>query len=698
MKRILIVDDVDQNLLFLEVLLKGNGFEVQSAHNGAEALEMARNVTPDLIVSDILMPVMDGYTLCREWTSDDRLKNVPFIFYTATYTGPKDESLGLKLGAVRFVIKPQEPDVLIGIVREVLADSRKSDPQAFTNQSVHSTEVSEEYEQALSRKLEKKVADLERSNQELARLIAERAGIEEELRQSERNYRTLFNCAGDAIFIGEPSGTFLEVNDVATERLGYSHTEFVAMTPKDIGAPIDSEEVRRHAETIQPDGRALFETVHIARDGKRIPTEVSARLIVYRGRQAILSIARDISARKHFEEERERLQEQLRMSQKMEAIGGLASGVAHDLNNLLTVILSNTELAMERAGEGDFPKDDLLAVKEAADRAAALTRQLLAFSRKQVMQPVPLNLNQIAVGVEKMLRRVLGENIDFVQALAPDLGVVCADPGQIEQVLMNLAVNARDAMPKGGKLTIETSNVDFSEQYAACHVAVKPGHYVQLAVTDTGCGMDARTKSRLFEPFFTTKEPGNGTGLGLSTVYGIVKQSGGNIWVYSEPGHGTTFKVYLPQALGATSTSIKPRTVPSRRTGTETILVVEDAEPLLKVARRGLEAAGYTVLTAAGGNEALLTYARYGSKIHLLVTDVVMPQMSGRTLVEELLKVQPTLKVLYMSGYPDNSILHHGVLPEATNYLGKPFTVADLTRKVREVLDSETIGPVDGHK
>jgi two-component system cell cycle sensor histidine kinase/response regulator CckA len=403
---------------------------------------------------------------------------------------------------------------------------------------------------------------------------------------------------------------------------------------------------------------------------------------------AVAHIVKDITASKQAEREREKLNEQLRASQRMEAIGSLAGGVAHDFNNLLSVILSYTGFALDGVRTGDPLRDDLGEVKNAAERAVALTRQLLAFSRKQVLQPVPLSLNQIAAGLEKMLRRILGEDIDLVQVLAPDLGLTLADPGQIEQVLMNLVVNARDSMPEGGKLTIETANVEIDEEYAARHVAVKPGSYVQLAVSDTGCGMDEQTKARLFEPFFTTKEKGKGTGLGLSTVYGIVKQSGGNIWVYSEPGKGTTFKIYLPRELSATTaTATKRPTVPRRTTGTETILVVEDEEALGKVARRTLDAAGYKVLTAADGDEALLQSAQHAGDIHLLLTDVVMPRMSGRALAQELSKTRPALKVLYMSGYTDNAIVHHGVLDRGTHFLGKPFTGADLTRKVREVLD-----------
>jgi len=331
----------------------------------------------------------------------------------------------------------------------------------------------------------------------------------------------------------------------------------------------------------------------------------------------------------------------------------------------------------------------------------ALTRQLLAFSRKQVLQPVVLNLNQIAAGVEKMLRRILGEDIDYVQVLAPDLGRVRADPGQIEQVLMNLVVNARDAMPEGGKLTIETSNVDLDEEYAARHVAVKPGPYVQLAVSDTGCGMDAKTQARIFEPFFTTKEKGKGTGLGLSTVYGIVKQSGGNIWVYSEPGQGTTFKVYLPRELSGSTTVTASRlaAVPSAPTATETILVVEDEEAVCNIAKQILCAASYTVLTAASPNDALLTCNAYQGEVHLLLTDVVMPQMSGRVLAERLVLARPGIKVLYMSGYTDEAIVHQGTLDPGTHFIAKPFSAADLTTKVREVLDSTIADPADdGHE
>ena len=392
-------------------------------------------------------------------------------------------------------------------------------------------------------------------------------------------------------------------------------------------------------------------------------------------------------SRVHAENERRKLEEQLRMSQKLEAIGGLAGGIAHDFNNLIGVILNCAGFALEGVAEDDSVRDDLIEIQKAGERAATLTRQLLAFSRKQLLQPVPLNLNEIARGIEMMLRRILGEDVEIAQLLADDLGLIRADPGQMEQVLMNLAVNARDAMPKGGKLTVETSNVVLDEPFATSHVSVVPGEYIRLAVSDTGAGMDEETMARVFEPFFTTKEQGRGTGLGLSTVYGIVKQSGGTIWVYSEPGQGTTFKVYLPRAQPLTE-SESPQGEPQRSMrGSETVLLVEDEDGLRRAATRSLVRAGYTVLSAAAGDEALRLAASHFGEIHLLLTDVVMPRMNGRQLSEAMVEMRPRIKILFMSGYTDHAIVHHGVIDAGTSFVGKPFTALELAAKVREVLD-----------
>ncbi len=389
----------------------------------------------------------------------------------------------------------------------------------------------------------------------------------------------------------------------------------------------------------------------------------------------------ELAEHKRIETEREKLEAQLREAQRMEAIGRLAGGIAHDFNNLLSVILCSTGFAIEESKDDDRIKDELREVEKAAERAAALTRQLLAFSRKQVLQPVELNLNRIVTGVEKMLSRILGEDIDYVQVLVPDLGVVLADPGQVEQVLMNLVVNARDAMPTGGKLTIETSNVDLDAEYAADHVAVEPGAYVLLAVTDTGCGMDEETKARIFEPFFTTKGLGKGTGLGLSTVYGIVKQSGGNIRVYSEPEHGTTFRIYLPRVETAVAVAPMVKAVVTSTRGTETVLVVEDEEAIRSITSRILGMSGYAVLTAATADEALLLCESRQGEIHLLLTDVVMPQMGGRGLAERVSALRRGIKVLYMSGYTDDAIAHHGTLAPGAHFIAKPFGAADLDQK-----------------
>jgi PAS domain S-box-containing protein len=526
--------------------------------------------------------------------------------------------------------------------------------------------------------------------------ITERKRAGRELQESRQLVEAVVENVPLMIFLKEAQDLrFVVFNKAGEELLGYDRKDLLGKNALDLFPPEQAAHFVAKDREALAEGALLDipeEPILTAKKGTRL---LHTRKVCIKGADGVtkylLGISEDITERKRMESERQKLEEQLRASQKMEAIGSLAGGVAHDFNNLLSVILSYTGFAMEGVRDGDPLKNDLLEVKKAGERAAALTRQLLAFSRKQILQPVALDLNQIAAGVEKMLQRILGEDVDLVQTLAPDLGLTLADPGQIEQVLMNLVVNARDAMPVGGKLTIETSNVEIDEEYAARHVAVKPGSYVQLAVSDTGSGMDEHTRARIFEPFFTTKEKGKGTGLGLSTVYGIVKQSGGNIWVYSELGQGTTFKIYLPRELSAaTATVIKSSTVSMRSTGTETILVVEDEEALRKVALRTLEAAGYKVLTAADGAEALMKSAQHAGDIQILLTDVVMPGMSGRVLAQELAKTRPTVKVVYMSGYTDNAIVHHGVLDAGTHFLAKPFISADLTQKVREVLDEGT--------
>jgi hypothetical protein len=415
-------------------------------------------------------------------------------------------------------------------------------------------------------------------------------------------------------------------------------------------------------------------------------SEISIRLSGRRVEEDSLSepifegIVEDITDRKNLEEH-------LRQAQKMESVGLLAGGIAHDFNNLLTAINGYSELLLSSNNLHDGLRRELEEIRKAGDRAAQLTQQLLAFSRKQILQPQLLDLNAVVGNVDRLLRRLIGEDVELITVLSPDLGRIKADPGQVEQVIMNLAVNARDAMPKGGRLTIETANVELDEDYVSRHVTVVPGRYVLLAMSDTGVGMEAPVLRRIFEPFFTTKELGKGTGMGLSTVYGIVKQSGGYIWVYSEPGQGTSFKVYFPQVGDAAASDASRTQLPELARGSETILVVEDEETVRHLILAVLRRRGYQTLEARQAQEALEFAEKHPGPIHVMLTDVVMPKMSGRELANQLATLRPEAKILFMSGYATNAIIHHGVLDPGTAFLQKPFTPDALVRKIRQILD-----------
>ena len=518
--------------------------------------------------------------------------------------------------------------------------------------------------------------------------VTARKEAELRLRESEEQYRLLFDSNPHPMWVFDRATlAFLAVNDAAVRHYGYSREEFLAMTLTEIRPPEEVPGFMVNHEQRRSDHAGSYESPHSwkhrKKDGTVIEVEIATTNIVFQGHPARLTLANDVT-------EKRSLEVQLLQSQKIESMGRLAGGVAHDFNNLLGVISGYSDLLRKRVATDPRLTRYVDDIMKAAERAAGLTRQLLAFSRKQVLQPRVLDLNVVVGETEKMLRRLIGEDVQLMTVFDEQLGSVRADPGQMDQVLMNLAVNARDAMPRGGRLTIETSNVVLDRAYARQHPGVEPGPYVRLAVSDSGHGMAPEVLARVFEPFFTTKEPGKGTGLGLATVHGIVKQSGGHVWVYSEPGQGTTFKIYLPRT-DVTTGEAEPRASDEELPrGSETILLVEDEASLRELVRECLEGGGYTVLEARHGTQALELSERYSGPLHLLMTDVVMPGMSGRELAERLRAARPEVRILYMSGYTDDAVVLHGVLAEDMAFLQKPFTTETLARTVREVLDRTT--------
>ena len=701
---ILVAEDSPTQAEILRHLLQEQGYEVTLTRNGREALKQAQSRRPTLLISDIVMPEMDGFRLCKALRAQEEFRDLPVILMTSL-ASPDDVIKGLDAGADNFIRKPYDERYLlsrveyilsnrklratskVGLEMEIILGGRKhritSERQQILDLLIST------YEDAvnLNAQLMEKQEQLSRLAGELEQRVHDRTKeLEAEVEVRKRAEETLRRLASivesseDAIISSDLEGVIRSWNQAATTVFGYGREEAIGRHACFLAPADRRENVLEHLARARRGEGEKLEVAALAKDGRRIDVAVTVSPVRDQGGEvkAVSAIIRDLT-------EMKKLEEQVRQSQKLEAIGALAGGVAHDFNNILNVILGYGELALDRVAPDQPVHRHITHIREAAERAAGLTRQLLAFSRRQVLEPKVLDLNVLVSRLEKMLRRLIGEDINLRTMLAPELGRVKADPTQLEQVIMNLVVNARDAMPKGGDLTLSTADVELDEAYVRHHPPVQAGSYVMVAVSDSGVGIPPEVQSHIFEPFFTTKEKGKGTGLGLSTVYGIVRQSNGHVWVYSEVGKGTTFKVYLPRSLESAEKKTAPLPMAVLH-GTETVLLVEDAEGLRDVAREFLEDSGYTVLSASNGHEALQLAGQHAEGISVLVTDVIMPGMSGEELAKRLVQAKPSLKVIYASGYTADAISHHGVLAEGAILLEKPYTKERLLRKIREVL------------
>ncbi|MBN2530910.1 MAG: response regulator [Deltaproteobacteria bacterium] len=677
---VLIVDDQEENLYLLESLLRGSGHAVRLAFNGAEALEILKEDGIDLIISDILMPVMDGFQLCRKVRNDDTLRAIPLIFYTATYTSSKDEEFALNIGADRFIVKPCEPDIFLKAVHEVMADTAARRGKVSNRNQIEDGELFKLYSERLVRKLEQKVLEMESE-------IQAHQETQKKLHESEEKFRNIFQKHLAVKLIIDPdNGDIVEANEAAEKFYGWTGDQLRQMRIQDINI-LSSDEVNEAMKKASTMERTRFEFRHRLSDGSIKDVEVFSSRIDIKEKSLLHSIIHDITEHKRSEEERESLRAQFIQAQKMESVGQLAGGVAHDFNNMLSVILGQTELALSRIS----PKDPLHAVLgeilNAANRSADITRQLLAFARKQTIAPKVLDMNAIVADMLKIIKRLIGEDIVLTWLPADDLWSVKIDPSQIEQILANLCINARDAIGGVGRITIETHSVAFGTADCAAHEDFLPGDFVLLTVSDDGSGMDSETQSHIFEPFFTTKAKGEGTGLGLATVYGIVKQNGGFINTYSEPGVGTTFRIYFPRHLVTADNIVREIVTETPLSRGETVLLVEDEEPIRAMGCAMLESLGYRTMIAATPTEAIRMAQECDGRIDLLFTDVVMPEMNGRDLANRLHSRYPDIGILFMSGYTSDVIAQRGILEDGINFIQKPFSMRNLGIKLREVLE-----------
>ncbi len=661
-----VVDDTAADRLLAETLLKHAGYTVTMCADGLDGLDLINRAHPDLVVADLITPGIDGYDLARALRGDPSTASTPIILQTAHYLEADVRRLAAQIGVMHVVIKPYEPRVFL----DTLAMAVRDKPTVPRSADLAATEFHADHLRVVSGKLHEKVRELDSARHEFE-VTASR-------------YRTLFRVHPEPMWVfNVETLRFLEVNDAAIRGYGYTRDEFLAMTIDKIHPPDEMPSVLQSLHEPADSDKSTAGR-HQLKNGTVIEVEVSTRDL---GKGSRYVMAQDVT-------DKQKYQRQLHQAQRMESLGQLAGGVAHDFNNLLGVIINfswfvKANLTAEvESGNGERLRPvlkDIERIERAAENAARLTHQLLAFARVDVVQPRAMDMNVVVSEMAPMLRRTLGEHIELIAAPVPTLLRVIIDSGQLSQVLTNLAVNSRDAMPKGGKLTIDLANVDVDMAYAAARPALTPGRYVRLRVSDTGAGMDKKTLEHAFEPFFTTKPRGEGTGLGLATVYGIVTQAGGTIEVYSEPGLGTRVSVLLP------ATEQVPSVVAPQSNGhapaTETVLVVEDSEDLREIVDRILSAHGYRVVVASSGPDALNVARDYSGHIDLLLTDVIMPQMQGNELAERLVADRADLRVLFMSGFAQPALTANGTLAPEIALLDKPFNEATLLTRIRQVLD-----------
>lgn len=686
--KVLIVDDNEENRYLLEVLLKGNGHEVEAAANGAEALEKIESRGAELIISDILMPVMDGFQLCRKVKTDENLRNIPFIIYTATYTGPQDEAFAVKIGADRFIVKPCEPEAFMEAVRDVTAAGIHRDV-ASKPTPMHEEEMLKLYNERLVRKLEKKMLDLETE-------VQTRRETEEMLRQTNELLDSIVENIPDMIFMKDAEELrFVRLNRAGEDLLGYARNDLLGKNDYDLFPKEQADlftkndrEVLRNKDIVD----IAEERLHVRNKGDRLLHTKKVPILDKKGEPAyLLGISEDITKIRQAEEERSKLNAQLLQAQKLESLGNLAGGIAHDFNNILTSIIGFTEIALYDVEKGSKVEESLQEVYKAGKRAKDLVKQILTFARRSDEELKPVKVKPIVKEVLGFLRSSIPTTIEIKQNIKSESSIM-GNPTQLQQVLINLCTNAAKAMEeKGGTLEVELEDVRFDTYDAVPVQEMKRGEYIRLSVSDTGTGISPEAIGSLFEPYYTTKALGEGTGLGLALVHGIVESYGGKVEVKSELGKGSVFSVYAPVTKKCeTYRSLKTEVLP---TGSERILFVDDEAILTKLGKEMLQSLGYTVTIRTSSFEALEMFKQRPDDFDLVITDMTMPNMTGDDLAIELMRIRPDIPVMLCTGYNNKISDERAAEIGIKAFAYKPISRADLAKTVRKLLDEDKGSP-----